>query len=241
MDSFELNKIVGAVLLGLLLFMGIKLSAESLFHVEDPENKGYYVEVAEAAETEVVEVVVEARPSIAELLQTASADAGRQAFRPCQSCHSADPADGHRLGPNLYGIVGAAIASHADFSYSDAMGSDGGTWSFERLNDYLAAPADTIPGNRMVFGGIRRDSARANLIAYLNAQSDNPLALPEVAIEEVVEEAAPEASEAVAGEVVDGEAEALGEQQGGDDAEAEEGEEGDAPEDDEGEDDEGGN
>jgi hypothetical protein len=96
---------------------------------------------------------------------------------------------GNKIGPNLYGVVGKDVATHADFRYSDAMLAQEGGWSYELLNKYLTKPKEAIPGNKMVFVGLKKDSDRASVILYLRSLSDAPLELPAfVAVEETVEE-----------------------------------------------------
>ncbi len=118
--------------------------------------------------------------AIAPLLAHADPESGSQVFSQCAVCHSTDRSKGHAIGPNLWGIVGRAVASASGFDYSPAMQAKGGRWSYQALSDYLENPQKAIPGNRMPFAGVSRAMDRANLIAYLRDQSDAPLSLPAV-------------------------------------------------------------
>ncbi len=192
MDSFELNKIIGALLVGLLLYMVISITAEGLFHVEAPATTAYAIEVPQDAAATVVEDVVE-EPSLAELLAIASTTRGARVFRRCQTCHTAENGGGHKTGPELWDVIGNDIARHADYGYSTAMSDLPGNWGYEVLDAYLLSPSAAIPGNKMSFAGLRRPQERADVIAYLREASDNPVDLPafEAPVEDEVAEEAP--------------------------------------------------
>ena len=103
------------------------------------------------------------------------------------------------MGPNLFGIVGAAKARLTNFNYSGAMQASEGDWSFENLNSYLRKPSAYIKGTRMAFAGIRKDTDRANLLAYMRTMSDSPAALPTPApVEKAASDAVETTTEAAA-------------------------------------------
>lgn len=113
------------------------------------------------------------------MLAAANADAGKTYAKTCAACHSFDKGAAAKVGPNLYGIIGAKHAHAPDFKYSDAMkAANGKIWTFEALNEYLRSPKAAIPGNRMAFAGIKNDKDRANVIAWLRTLSDKPEPLP---------------------------------------------------------------
>ena len=118
-------------------------------------------------------------PSFTELLALASPQKGGESFRKCQSCHVDDRSGQHKIGPNLWGVVGSTPGQKPGYPYSPAMKGKGGNWTFEALNTFLSGPQAAVPGTKMSFAGVRNAAERANIIAFLNAQSDAPLPLPE--------------------------------------------------------------
>ncbi|MHA1190497.1 MAG: c-type cytochrome, partial [Alphaproteobacteria bacterium] len=192
MDSFELNKVAGAVLGAVLLIFGISILSEQLFHAEAPETPGYVIEVTEAGHgDEQAGEAAEPEESIASLLASADADAGVSVFKKCAACHTANEGGSNKVGPNLWNIVNRPTASIDGFSYSGPMadlGGGGGTWSFDALNTFLTKPKDFLKGTKMAFAGIKKPGDRANLIAYLRSLSASLVELP--AVETMMEPAA---------------------------------------------------
>jgi cytochrome c len=191
LDSFEFNKIAAAVLVGLLIYMGVTISSETLFHVENTEAPAYRVAVAETEGASSEAAVEDIGPSFAELMASADAANGAKSFKKCQACHNAEEGAGHKVGPNLWNILGSDVARNADFNYSSAILGVEGNWGYDALNNYLTSPSKAIPGNKMSFSGLRKETERANVIAFLRSKSTNPLALPEIAAvtEDVTEDA----------------------------------------------------
>ncbi len=197
MNSHDLNKAAMGFLIFLLVAIGFGNLTEVIFHQEALEANAYPIDTASVASATVADVAMEEGPSIAELLQTASVEKGESVFKKCAACHTPDNGGANKIGPNLWNIVGREVASKGDFSYSDAMAEHGGNWDYELLNRYLTKPKDEIPGNKMVFVGLKKDSDRASVIMYLRSLSDTPMELPTVAsAEEAVDEAAEEVMEA---------------------------------------------
>ena len=195
MDSFEWNKIFAAVLIGALLFMGIKTLVGGS-HDGHEVALAYTVEVAEAAGP-VAEV--EEGPSLATMLASADVSRGERGFGACRACHSIEKGGPNKLGPNLYGILGRSVASADGFGYSSALTEYGGDWTWDRMDAWLKSPKSAVPGNAMSFNGISKDNKRAELLVWLNAQSDTPLELP-AEIVEAVEEAVTDIAEDAAAE-----------------------------------------
>ena len=198
MDSFEWNKIAGAVLFALLVGFGLSIFSGILFETETPESPGYVIAVAEPAEGEDAGEAPAERPPIAVLLASADPAAGEASARRCVTCHSLGEGEAHKIGPNLYDTVMQPIAAAEGYSYSDALVAYAGEaeiWDYEHLDAFLLDPQATIPGTKMAFAGIDADQDRANVIAYLRSLSASPPALPEAP----AEGAAPAEGEAAAG------------------------------------------
>ena len=180
-DTMTINKVVASLLVALLLIRVSSMLSESVFEVEAPEHPAYAVALPENTASEAAAEAApakEAAPTLAELLAGASPDKGKRVFAKCMACHSVNPADGNKVGPNLHNVVGAPVAHRDDFNYSDALKSHGGTWTYELLDHWVRNPKETIPGNKMAFGGISKPEDRASLIAFLRANTENPPPLP---------------------------------------------------------------
>ena len=199
MDSFEWNKIAGAVLSALLVIMAIREFVSEVYEPHIPEGRAYAIEVPETRVAEVAEEVA----SLAELLAGGDVAKGARVFARCKSCHTVAADAGSGQGPNLYNIVGAKVAAKGDFGYSGALKSADVVWDYEALDAWLAKPRAFIPGNKMAYAGLKKPEDRANVILYLRQFADAAPALPafEAApseVEAVIEEAEATAEEAEA-------------------------------------------
>ena len=178
MDSFELNKIIAAILMVALLVIGIGKISDTIFHVEKPKTPGYVVEVEKLADTSVTTEVTEVKVDIAALMALGDISSGEKIFKKCAACHSIVKGGKNNIGPALYNVVGRKIGGVSDYKYSKALGSYGKEWNFEELNGFLIKPAKWIRGTKMAYAGLRKEKDRASVIKYLNQNSDSPLPLP---------------------------------------------------------------
>jgi cytochrome c len=183
MDSFELNKIMGAVLGTCLALLSLNIAAGAIFSTHAPAKPGYEIAVQEEAKAGAPGQAAPAEEPLP--VRFASADVGRgeNSAKKCAACHTFGKGEPNRVGPNLYGIVGRAKASEAGFNYSAAMKAQKGNWTPEDLDAYLTNPKALVPGTTMSFAGIPRGKERADLIVFLNGKSDKPADLPKQAAE----------------------------------------------------------
>ena len=180
MDSFELNKILGAVLATCLVLLVTNFTAHAVFaaRATAPEKPGFAIAAKEEGHGGQEAANAEPSEPIEKLLQTASAEKGQAAAKVCQTCHTFEKNGPNRVGPNLYGVVGDHVGEGRGFNFSAAMKAKGGTWTIDDLNKFIDNPKGFIPGTAMGFAGIQKDSQRADVIAYLRTLSDSPVPLP---------------------------------------------------------------
>ncbi len=178
MDSFELNKIIGAILMVALLVIGIGKISDVVFKVNKPEKAAYRVEIENSDSKSEVQEVVKEEVNIASLLSVGGLSHGEKVFKKCAACHSIESGGGNKIGPALYNVVGRKIGSLNDYKYSKALIEYGKNWNFEELNGFLLKPKDWIKGTKMAYAGLRKEKDRASILLYLNKYSDNPLPLP---------------------------------------------------------------
>jgi cytochrome c len=178
MDSFEFNKIVGAVLFTGLCLLGLNITAEAIFSPHHPAKPGFEIDVKQQASAASPNEKPAADEPIEKLLASATVDRGQTVAKQCSTCHTFPKGGPNGQGPNLYGIVGRPRASEPGFNYSDAMKAKGGEWTINDLNKFLTSPREFIPGTKMTFAGLARGNQRADVIAYLNTLADSPKPLP---------------------------------------------------------------
>ena len=179
MDSFEINKIVAAVLMVALLVIGIGKLSDVIFHVEKPKTPGYSVEV-ETMTTKSTSISDTEKDivDIAALLAMGDITHGEKVFKKCAACHSIVKGGKNAIGPALYNVVGRKVGAVEDYKYSKALAAYDKNWTFEELNGFLIKPAKWIKGTKMAYAGLRKEKDRASVIKYLNENSDSPLPLP---------------------------------------------------------------
>jgi cytochrome c len=170
------NTVAGWVLAAGIVALGTSIVTGEMFHAERPEKMGY--------EVQGVEADAGAGPAVAEkpfafYMSQADATKGADVFKKCAACHNADKGGANALGPNLYGVVGDAVATgRGGFPFTDALKSKGGKWDFDSLNAWLTSPKAYAPGTKMTFAGLSNPQERANVINYLNQQTEHPAPLP---------------------------------------------------------------
>jgi cytochrome c len=180
MDSFEWNKIIGAVLGTAIFIFVVRVVAENLYEPEKPAKPGYVVEgvVESPAGGGAAAPAEEAMPDWGTVLASADVAGGKTISTKCEQCHDLSKGGPNKIGPNLFGVVDRPRASHEGFSYSSAMKGKPGNWTYDELFKFIKAPGVDIPGTKMSFAGLRSDKDRINLIAFLRSNADSPAAIP---------------------------------------------------------------
>ncbi len=175
MDSFEINKIVAAILVVVLMVIGIDKLSDVIFYVDKPETPGYVVEVKQIS---TVSSTTENKIDIIALMAMGDIASGKKLFKKCISCHSIVKGGKNKIGPALYNVVGRKVGGVADYKYSKALAAYEKEWTFEELNGFLTKPAKWIKGTKMAYAGLKKEEDRASIIKYLNQNSDSPVPLP---------------------------------------------------------------
>ena len=181
MDSFELNKIIAAILMVALLVIGLGKITDIVFHVKKPKTPGYAVEVEQTIVTSSEiskDATVDAKIDISAIMSLGDVASGEKIFKKCAACHSINKGGKNKIGPALYNVVGRAVGGVDDYKYSKALASYGKEWTFEELNGFLKKPASYLKGTKMSYAGLRKEKDRASIIKYLNQNSDSPIQLP---------------------------------------------------------------
>jgi cytochrome c len=173
------NTIAGWVLGAGIVALGASIVAGEMFHSERPEEMGYPIEGV----VQEGEGGAEAEKPIEFYLASADPAAGEQVFKKCTACHNADQGGANALGPNLWDVLGEPVGKGKGFPFSPALSGVGGTWNWDNMSEWLKSPKKFAPGTKMTFAGLSNPQDRANVIAFLNTHSDNPLPLPEAPAE----------------------------------------------------------
>lgn len=178
-DPLLTNKIAGAVLGTLLFVMGINVFSGMLYAPKKPLVPGYDLPAPEptAAAAGGGDQQAQAEP-LPVLLASADAAKGAGAAKKCQACHNFDKGGPNKIGPNLWGVIERAKASHEGFAYSSALKGQGGNWTFEDINHFLTNPKGYVKGTIMAFAGVSSPKERADIIRYLDTLADSPVPLP---------------------------------------------------------------
>ena len=175
MNSFEINKVIAAILVTILVVFGIGKISDIIFEKGKQSVVAYKVE---APEGEVIQASAETSVDMASLLAMGDIAHGEKVYKKCKACHSIKQGGGNKIGPALWNVIFRPVGSITDYKYSKALLSYGKEWTWEEMNGFLIKPSKWIPNNKMGFAGLKSEKDRASVILYLNQNSDNPRPLP---------------------------------------------------------------
>lgn len=176
MNSFEINKIITAIFVTILVVFGIGKISDIIFDKDDKNIVAYKVEAPEGTPGEAN--AAETNVDLNALFAMADVAHGEKIFKKCKACHSINADGKNKIGPKLWNVMFRPVGSIADYKYSKALSSYGKEWSWEEMNGFLIKPSAWIKGNKMGFAGLKSEKDRASVILYLNQNSDNPKPLP---------------------------------------------------------------
>ncbi len=177
MSTLEINKIAGSILLVLMVIQVVGILGDTLVR---PRESASSVEIKASPAQIAAEKPKPVEP-VLPLLAKADVQKGEQIAKKCQACHDFKKGGPNKIGPNLYGVVGRPVASHAGFDYSSALkafAEKHGKWTYELMNHFIHDPRQDVPGTKMTFAGLDKVGDRADVIAYLRSLEDNPPPLP---------------------------------------------------------------
>ena len=177
MDSFEINKIITAVLVTILVILGIGKISDILFTVDKPSMAAYKVEPTDQDVT-VSLASKESSVDVSALLALGSVEHGQKVFKKCRACHSIKKGGGNNIGPKLWNVMFRPVGAISDYKYSKSLTEYKKEWSWEEMNGFLIKPSKWIKGNKMGFAGLKDEKDRASVMLYLNQNSDQPKELP---------------------------------------------------------------
>jgi len=175
MNSFEINKIITAILVTILVVFGIGKISDIIFDKDDKNIVAYKVEAPGGL---AVQASAETSVDMSALLAMGDVAHGEKVYKKCKSCHSIKQGGGNKIGPALWNVIFRPVGSITDYKYSKALSSYGKEWTWEEMNGFLIKPSKWIKGNKMGFAGLKDEKDRASVILYLNQNSDNPKPLP---------------------------------------------------------------
>ena len=175
MNSFEINKIITAILFTVLIIYGIGKISDIIFDHKEQNIVAYKVETPEGS---AVQAGSKSSIDISAFLATGDVKHGEKVFKKCAACHSVAQGGGNKIGPKLWNVMFRPVASVTDYKYSKALLDYKKEWSWEEMNGFLIKPSKWIKGNKMGFAGLKDEKDRSSVILYLNESSDDPKELP---------------------------------------------------------------
>ena len=170
MGGYNFNRVATAVLLASFIVLVVSNVVDIVYVPDHGSPRGYSIDIPDSQSGGAAAgSSATAEMSISDLISRADASKGKVVAKKCSACHTLTKGGGHRVGPNLWSVIGAKKCSSAGFSYSEALRSKGGNWSEEELFEFLSNPRDYAKGTRMAFAGLSKPQDIADLLAYLKS------------------------------------------------------------------------
>ena len=178
MDDLKFNKVAAGFLMAALIAMGGYKISEMLVPHQKLAQNAYPIEVTQQVASASAAPAPTGPEPVLALLANADVAAGQKVAKKCTACHVFEKGGQNKVGPALWNIVNAQKGQIAGYGYSEALAGFGGAWDYVSLNAFFYKPKAYIAGTKMNFAGLKKPADRANLIAYLRSQADQPAALP---------------------------------------------------------------
>ena len=181
MSSFDFNKILASIILGIIIILIIGKVGNNLINLEESPQKetAYKIDIPETSSSIITAAEnLESIESITLLFANASLNNAEKIYKKCGACHNYEKNSKAKIGPNLWDIVNQPNANAEGFAYSNSLATFGGSWTYQELNNFLYKPKDYIKGTKMNFAGLKNSQDRADLILWLSKNSDNSVSLP---------------------------------------------------------------
>jgi cytochrome c len=175
MNSFEIQKIISAILITILVIFGIGKISDFIFDKDTSSVVAYKLDPPEGSDAKDEE---ESKLDLNAMFALADLAHGEKVFKKCAACHSIKQGGGNKIGPKLWNVMFRSVGGVEDYKYSKALSSYNKEWNWEEMNGFLIKPSTWIKGNKMGFAGLKDEKDRASVIAYLNQNSENPRDLP---------------------------------------------------------------
>ena len=175
MNSFEIQKVISAILITILVVFGIGKISNFFFNKDPGPVVAYKVDAPEGSEKDSKK---DSQLDLNAMFALADLAHGEKVFKKCAACHSIKEGGGNKIGPKLWNVMFRPVGAVSDYKYSKSLAEYNKNWTWEEMNGFLIKPSTWIKGNKMGFAGLKKEKDRASVILYLNQNSDSPKTLP---------------------------------------------------------------
>ena len=153
MSSFEIQKIISAILITVLIIFGIGKISNFIFDKDESSVVAYKVD---PLDSDIVKDDGVASLDLKAMFALADLAHGEKVFKKCAACHSIKESGGNKIGPKLWNVMFRSVGAVEDYKYSKALSSYNKEWNWEEMNGFLIKPSTWIKGNKMGFCWLKR-------------------------------------------------------------------------------------